>query len=224
MLRASRWQATSGDCQFDTPAWVPVRAETAENAANRGVTRLACGLRWSAGMTKPSFERDLEVELPRLRAQAQRLCRNESDALDLVQDTLVRALRYAESFETGTNLHAWLAQIQRSIFVSRYRRSRRERSALERLALDPCAWPQGELSMPTASLGARTAGALAALPDPFRRVVELVDLGGLEYIDAARALAVPVGTVMSRLYRGRRILAAQLEDREQRPEAPRRAA
>jgi RNA polymerase sigma-70 factor, ECF subfamily len=167
---------------------------------------------------------ELESELPRLRAQARHLCGSEVDALDLVQDTLLRALVYEDSFERGTNLRAWLSQILRSIFVSRYRRSKRERRALERLSSDPCGWPQREVSLMGPSLGGRTAVALAALPDPFRRVVELVDLGGLEYVDAARALAVPVGTVMSRLYRGRRILAARLEDREQRPEVPRRAA
>ena len=178
----------------------------------------------SACMTKVMLEREFGAELPRLRAQARRLCRNESDALDLVQDTLLRALVYAETFESGTNLHAWLAQIQRSIFVSRYRRARRERRALERLTFDPCAWPEREPAPAGPVLGTRAAVALAELPDAFRRVVELVDLGGLEYVDAARALAVPVGTVMSRLYRGRRILAARLEDREQRQEVPRRAA
>lgn len=175
-------------------------------------------------MTNAALQKDLEEELPRLRAQARRLCLSESDALDLVQDTVLRALVYADSFERGTNLRAWLAQILRTIFVSRYRRSKRERRALERLSSDPCGWPQREAMQGGASLGGRAAVALATLPDPFRRVVELVDLGGLEYVDAARALAVPVGTVMSRLYRGRRILAARLEDRELRAEAPRRAA
>jgi RNA polymerase sigma-70 factor, ECF subfamily len=176
-------------------------------------------------MTAPSALRtDLNAALPRLRAQARRLCRNDSDALDLVQDTFLRALSYESSFEPGTNLHAWLAQILRSIFISRYRRTKRERRALERLTFDPCGWPRKEPSGSGFGLGTRTETALAALPDPFRRVVELVDLGGLEYIDAARKLQVPVGTVMSRLYRGRRILAARLEDREQRQDAPRRAA
>jgi RNA polymerase sigma-70 factor (ECF subfamily) len=171
-----------------------------------------------------ALRNDLDAELPRLRAQARHLCRSDSDALDLVQDTLVRALVYERSFEPGTNLRAWLSQILRSVFVSRYRRSKRERRALERLTHDPVSWPHHEPALTLAPLGARTRIALAELPDSFRRVVELVDLGGLEYIDAARELAVPVGTVMSRLYRGRRILAARLEDREQRPEVPRRAA
>jgi RNA polymerase sigma-70 factor (ECF subfamily) len=176
-------------------------------------------------MNAPSALRsDLNSALPRLRAHARRLCRNEQDAQDLVQDTVVRALSYESSFERGTNLNAWLAQILRSIFISRYRREKRERRAIDRLAFDPCGWPHRDSSHVGARLGARTEVALAELPDAFRRVVELVDLGGLEYVDAARTLSVPVGTVMSRLYRGRRILAARLEDREQRPDAPRRAA
>lgn len=167
---------------------------------------------------------DLEAALPRLRSQARRLCRNESDALDLVQDTLLRAIAYERTFEPGTNLNAWLAQIQRSIFVSRYRRAKRERRALERLAHDSSTFPHNDASVVGSGLGKRTELALRELPDAFRRVVELVDLGGLEYVDAARALEVPVGTVMSRLYRGRRILAARLEDRELAPVVPRRAA
>jgi RNA polymerase sigma-70 factor (ECF subfamily) len=176
-------------------------------------------------MDAPSALRnDLNGALPRLRAHARRLCRNESDASDLVQDTLVRALAYEQSFEPGTNLGAWLAQILHSIFVSRYRRKTRERRALERLTHDPCSWPHRDARATGVRLGRRTEIALRELPDAFRRVVELVDLGGLEYVDAARTLEVPVGTIMSRLYRGRRILAERLEDRELYRDVPRRAA
>jgi RNA polymerase sigma-70 factor (ECF subfamily) len=157
----------------------------------------------------------LAAELPRLRAQAKRLCFRESDAADLVQETALRALSYEHRFEPGTNLHAWLSQILRSVFVSRYRRTKREQRALERLGSDPFAWPHREPLPEAPRLGARVSEALAELPAPFRSVVELVDLGGREYLDAASELHVPVGTVMSRLYRGRRILAERLADREQ---------
>lgn len=167
---------------------------------------------------------DLQTELPRLRLRARRLCRSESDAADLVHDTVVRALVYEQSFVPGTNLGAWLGMILQSLFVSRYRRSKRERRALERLRFDPCGWPQRDAGRTKQPLGTRTETALAELPPPFRRAVELVDLAGFEYVDAARALDVPVGTVMSRLYRGRRLLAARLTDREQSVDAPRRAA
>lgn len=151
------------------------------------------------------------AELPRLRAHARRLCTREADAADLVQDTLLRALVYEHRFEQGSNLRAWLRQIQLSIFVSRYRRGRREKRALERLALDPCSWVHPEESGTQSTLGHGLELALRALPEGFRRVVELVDLEGLEYRDAAQALGVPVGTVMSRLHRARKLLGHRLE-------------
>jgi RNA polymerase sigma-70 factor (ECF subfamily) len=155
---------------------------------------------------------DLLTELPRLRAQARRLCAHESDAQDLVQDTVLRALDYEASFTPGTNLRAWLLQIQRSVFVSRYRRRGRERRALDSLAADPCSWPHHDAPPAMSVLTMTTQGALEHLPDPFRQVVELVDLGGLEYRDAAQTLEVPLGTVMSRLHRARRLLATRLAD------------
>jgi len=154
----------------------------------------------------------IEPELPRLRAHARRLCKNDSDAGDLVQDTVLRALDYETHFTEGSNLRAWLQQILRSVFISRYRRSGRERRALDRLAHDPCAWTRRDAAPTMSRLTATAQGALSGLPEPFRHVVELVDLAGYEYRDAAQALAVPVGTVMSRLHRARRVLAQQLTD------------
>jgi DNA-directed RNA polymerase specialized sigma24 family protein len=118
----------------------------------------------------------LAAELPRLRAHARRLCGCEADASDLVQDTLLRAIVYEARFERGSNLRAWLRQIQLSIFVSRYRRGRREKRALEKLAFDPCSWIRPEEKSPPATLGHGLELALRALPEGFRRVVELVDL------------------------------------------------
>lgn len=169
-----------------------------------------------------TFRRDLAVQLPRLQTQALRFCVSESDALDLVQDTLLRATRYETSFTPGTNLRAWLLQILRSVFISRYRRRGRERRALEAMALDPCAWPHRDPTPAMESLPVTAARALAALPPHFRNVVELVDLGGLEYRDAAATLGVPVGTVMSRLHRARKLLAERLSD-DTRPRAGNRS-
>jgi RNA polymerase sigma-70 factor, ECF subfamily len=166
----------------------------------------------------------LDAEIPRLRAQARRLCRREADALDLVQDTLLRALVYEHRFEHGTNLHAWLRQIQLSIFVSRYRRGRREKRALEKLAFDPCSWVHPEEVGTESTLGQGLEIALRALPEGFRRVVELVDLEGLEYRDAAQALTIPVGTVMSRLHRARKLLAERLQHPAPHTEPVRNAA
>jgi RNA polymerase sigma-70 factor (ECF subfamily) len=151
--------------------------------------------------------------LPRLHAQARRLCARESDARDLVQDTVLRALVCEHQFEAGSNLRAWLRQIQLSVFVSRYRRGRREKKALEQLAFDPCSWVQGESPSPATPIGAGVLVSLASLPEGFRRVVELVDLGGYEYRDAAETLGIPIGTVMSRLHRARRLLGDKLGEK-----------
>lgn len=161
---------------------------------------------------RPTFAPSLalDAELPRLHAHARRLCAREADAHDLVQDTLLRALVYEHRFEQGSNLRAWLRQIQLSIFVSRYRRGRREKRALERLAFDPCSWVHPEETTAQSTLGHGLEVALRELPEGFRRVVELVDLQGLEYRDAAQALSIPIGTVMSRLHRARRLLGDRL--------------
>jgi RNA polymerase sigma-70 factor (ECF subfamily) len=159
------------------------------------------------------LRRDLELELPRLRARARRLCGNDADAADLVQDTVMRALSYEASFVSGTNLGAWLMRIQETVFLSRCRRSGRGRRALLALSVDPCAWPQREAQAPSAGLTSAATRALRTLPDGFRKVVELVDLHDFEYRDAAAELGVPIGTVMSRLHRGRRLLRAGLGEK-----------
>jgi len=166
----------------------------------------------------------IEPELPRLRAQARRLCKNDSDASDLVQDTVLRALTFEAQFVVGSSLRAWLQQIQRSVFISRYRRSCRERRALDRLAHDPCAWTRRDAPPVMSRLTANAEVALSGLPETFRHVVELVDLAGYEYRDAAQALDVPLGTVMSRLHRARRVLAQQLTDTQVEAASPKRAA
>jgi RNA polymerase sigma-70 factor (ECF subfamily) len=156
---------------------------------------------------------------PELKARAFRLCGERSAADDLVQDTIERALRFADQYERGTNLRAWALQILFSVFVTRWRRRRRERNALASLASDPCAWttPAG-FAAPNAgerALTRSTQQKLAALPEGFREVVVMVDLQSRSYREAARELGVPVGTVMSRLHRGRKLLAAQMaSDRE----------
>jgi RNA polymerase sigma-70 factor (ECF subfamily) len=132
---------------------------------------------------------------------------------DLVQDAVERALRFASQYEPGTNLRAWAHQILFSVFVTRYRRVRRERNALRILVSDPCAWTAPEPFAPPGAevaLTPSTRRRLEALPRGFRDVIELVDLGQQSYREAATRLGVPVGTVMSRLHRGRRMLAEQL--------------
>jgi RNA polymerase sigma-70 factor (ECF subfamily) len=155
--------------------------------------------------------------VPDLRIRALRLAANRATADDLVQDTIERALRFAAQYVPGTNLRAWAQQILFSVFITRYRRSRRERSALRDLSSDPCAWTLPEpFAAPDAdvALTRSTRERLDALPIGFRAVIELVDLGEQSYRDAAETLGVPVGTVMSRLHRGRRLLAEQFANQE----------
>ncbi|HEX4446267.1 MAG TPA: RNA polymerase sigma factor [Polyangiaceae bacterium] len=153
--------------------------------------------------------------VPRLRTRALRLCGDVAVADDIVQDTLERALRFSSQYERGTNLAAWAYQVLFSVFVTRWRRGRRERKALARLASDPCAWTvPASFAAPDVGNGAMTSATrrtLATLPAGFLAVVILVDLEQRSYQDAAAALGVPVGTVMSRLHRGRKLLASKFE-------------
>jgi RNA polymerase sigma-70 factor (ECF subfamily) len=161
------------------------------------------------------FRDELVRQLPALRARALKLCLSRTDAQDLVQDTVERAMRFSSSYEPGTNLRAWLQQVLFSVFVTRCRRSRRERRALEHLTRDPCAWTRPEAEPAMRTLSPRVESAVAELPQHFESVVRMVDLGELSYKEAAARLGVPVGTVMSRLFRGRKLLASVLaEDRQ----------
>jgi RNA polymerase sigma-70 factor (ECF subfamily) len=162
---------------------------------------------------KKQLEAGLVELIPELRGRACRLCGDATTADDVVQDTIERALKFATQYERGTNLRAWVYQILFSVFVTRYRRSRREKNALRVLSSDPCAWTIPEhFTSPdvAASLTSKTQGTLDSLPETFRTVLKLVDLDELTYREAANELGVPVGTVMSRLHRGRKLLATQL--------------
>jgi RNA polymerase sigma-70 factor (ECF subfamily) len=165
----------------------------------------------------PSQERSLKLGLaallPDLRGRAMRLCADRTLSDDLVQDTIERALRFAGQYEQGTNLRAWAYQILFSVFITRYRRAGRERKALRILASDPHAWTQPVRFAPPDACGTftkATARAVDSLPAGFRSVVMLVDVGQRSYREAALELGLPVGTVMSRLHRGRKLLASRL--------------
>ncbi|MCA9593488.1 MAG: RNA polymerase sigma factor [Myxococcales bacterium] len=166
--------------------------------------------------TRP-FRDELTLHLPSLHARALKLCLNATEAQDLVQDTVERALRFESSYQPGTNLRAWAQQVLFSVFVTRCRKNRRERRALEVLTTDPCAWTRPDASPAMVALSPRVERAISELPEAFESVVRLVDLAELSYKDAAERLGIPVGTVMSRLFRGRRLLAAVLDNE---PAAP----
>lgn len=163
--------------------------------------------------TPNEFRRGLATLTPELRGRALRLAKDGTLAEDLVQDALVRALKFEAQYRTGTNLRAWAYQILFSVFVTRYRRARRERNALRHLSTDLGAWTHNDaFGSPedVAPLTRATTQRLSALPVGFREVIEKVDLGDATYREAATELGLPLGTVMSRLHRGRRMLAESM--------------
>ena len=163
----------------------------------------------SPGTRSVVFRTELVKYVPELRGRALRLTRSPAGADDLVQDCIERSLKFEDAYEKGTNLRAWLHQVLFSIFVSRYRRSRRERKVLEQLTTDPLAWTKrSPYRAPDADapLTDRTERKLSQLPEGFQSVIRKVDLEERSYRDAAIELKLPLGTVMSRLHRGRKLL------------------
>lgn len=155
----------------------------------------------------------LAALMPEMYARALKLSRSPSRADDIVQETMLRALRFETQYRAGTNLKAWVGQVLMSVFLTDCRKSKRERRALDNLLHDPCAWTKSDAPTTMRSLSKTPARALAKLPDGYRSAVQLVDIDELSYREAADSLGVPVGTIMSRLHRGRKLLAEQLDPR-----------
>jgi len=152
---------------------------------------------------------------PSLRRVARRLTRDDDEAEDLLQETAVRAHRFADRFREGTSMRAWLHRILRNTFASRYRKRRREREVIERAHIEGALAESRALAIEeprvvAASLSDEVTRALEALPPEFRAVLTLVIVDGLSYREAADALGCPIGTVMSRLHRARAAMLAAL--------------
>jgi RNA polymerase sigma-70 factor (ECF subfamily) len=143
-----------------------------------------------------------------------RMTGNPDDAEDLVHDTMVRALEHRGSFTPGTDMRAWLARIMKNHFLNGRGRDRvRRRLAESPVAEDVSVLWTGRVPGPEEeAVRSRVRRAVAALPDPYGEAVSQVDLRGLRYREAAEASGVPIGTVMSRLHRGRRSLAQALDE------------
>ena len=164
-----------------------------------------------------------QVALPHLDAlygTALRLTHNERDAEDLVQDTVLRGFRFFHRFERGTNAKAWLFKILTNVFANRYRKRQRERAVLEEVeAAESVSLfsekQQAQSRDPESALIGRLLSdhvkeALRGLPEDFRLAVILADLEDFSYREIADVMECPVGTVMSRIYRGRRLLQRRL--------------
>ncbi len=174
---------------------------------------------------KPSDKRRFHAEaLPHssaLYGSAMRLTRSPADASDLVQETMMKAWRSFDTFEAGTNCKAWLFRILTNTFINKYRRRVKEKEILEgthrlsvehelvhlpgkRATLDPAGM------IADAGLADEVLAALQEVPVDFRTAVILSDIEGFSYKEVADIVGIPVGTVMSRLFRGRRLLQDRL--------------
>ncbi len=152
---------------------------------------------------------------------ARRLVSSREEAEDLVQETYARAFRSWRSFQHGTNLRAWLFRILTNLNIDRGRREQRS-PTLEPIEegdyylynrLEDTGVPQAEEQIVERLSQDGVVEALASVPHDFRDVLVLVDIGDFSYKDAAQILDIPVGTVMSRLHRGRRVLKHELAER-----------
>lgn len=154
-----------------------------------------------------SVRSDLVQHIPRLRRYARALTRDAVQADDLVQDTLERALRKLDLWRPESDLRAWLFTMMHNLFVNRVRAAAPAESSLDEAMDTPVAG--GQMS----ALGLRDiAAGLADLPDDQREVILLVGLEQFGYAEAAQILGVPLGTVMSRLSRGRERMRQRLAD------------
>jgi len=170
---------------------------------------------------RKEFEAMAMPHLDALYSTALRLCRNTGDAEDLVQDAMVKAYRFFDRFEAGSNGRAWLYKVMVNLFYNRYRHDRRERRTADdaevgehhgRFMSDSSVRalrdPEGDLL--DRMTRQDVARALESLPADFRAVVVLSDMEGFLYREIAEILDCPIGTVMSRLFRGRRLLRGLL--------------
>ncbi len=171
------------------------------------------------------FAEDTEEFMGSLYSAALRMTRNPSEAEDLVQETYLKAYRAYDSFKAGTNLKAWLYRILTNTFINAYRARRRhpEETELEEVEDFYLFHRLGGLEAAAAGRSAEdevlesitddeVKAAIESLPESFRMAVLLADVEGFSYKEIAEIMDVPIGTVMSRLHRGRRALQKALHD------------
>jgi RNA polymerase sigma-70 factor (ECF subfamily) len=168
------------------------------------------------------FAREALSYVDSLYGTALRLTRRPADAEDLVQDTYLKAFRSSGQFKRGTNLKAWLFTILHNTFKNVLRHDGRnpvdvDSEVVEQAAGDAAQEPTPEQILTRATLDADLQAALDDLPEAFRQAVWLRDVEELTYAEIAEVLDVPVGTVMSRISRGRRALYERLAGRRVRP-------
>jgi RNA polymerase sigma-70 factor (ECF subfamily) len=169
------------------------------------------------------FETLLRPLLDGLYGAALRMTRHHDDAEDLVQDTVLKAYRFFHRFERGTNFRAWLLRVMTNLYINRYRKAEKRGEQIDLDAVEDAGiwaklWEQSgshragdpEEQVLAKLDAAMISAAIDSLPAEFRLVVTLSDLGGLSYEEIVEATRLPMGTVKSRLYRGRKQIQKQL--------------
>ena len=172
-----------------------------------------------------AFQEEAVPHLDALYGTALRMTKDEQDAEDLVQEAMLKAYRYFDKYENGTNCKAWLFKIMTNTFINRYRKSKKRKEylvdddyrPLQERAEAPEQHPfvdeiDDEDQMYHKMFGDEVKSALENIPVDFRMVVLLADLQDFAYKEIAEIMDCPIGTVMSRLYRGRRMLQAELAE------------
>ena len=168
-----------------------------------------------------NFERDAMEYAPQLYSAALRMTRNAADAEDVVQETYLKAYRAYDSFEEGTNLKAWLYRILTNTYINKYRKAQRRPTEVElgelqdmylfrRMGEQSGATESAESTALDAFVDQDIIDAIESLPENFRLPVIYADVEGFSYKEIAEILDVPIGTVMSRLHRGRKALQRKL--------------
>jgi RNA polymerase sigma-70 factor (ECF subfamily) len=172
-----------------------------------------------------NFESDAMQFAPQLYSAAMRMTRNPADAEDLVQETFLKAYRAYHTFEEGTNLKAWLYRILTNTYINKYRKDSRRPSEVDLGAVEDLYLYRNIGSEESAEAARSTEErvldglvesdikkAVEDLPENFRLPVLLADLAGFSYKEIADILDIPIGTVMSRLHRGRKAMEKSLWD------------
>ncbi|MDX1586816.1 sigma-70 family RNA polymerase sigma factor [Balneolaceae bacterium YR4-1] len=167
------------------------------------------------------FEEEIIPHLDAMYNFALRLTSDPNDAEDLVQDTIVKAFRFFSSYEKGTNAKAWLFRILKNSYINNYRKKSKQpnqvdydevSSFYETIRADRTDTSDLEDRMFRELIDDDISNALEELPEDFRTVVLLCDVEGFTYEEIANMLDVPIGTIRSRLHRGRNLLKAELMD------------
>ncbi len=152
---------------------------------------------------------------------ALKLTGNENDAEDLVQDTIVKAFRFFSSYEKGTNAKGWLFRIMKNSYINSYRKSARQPPSVDYDEIEPyyetirseqSNTTDLESNMYGEMMGDNISAALSKLPEDFRTVVLLCDVEGFSYEEVSNMMDVPIGTIRSRLHRGRGLLKVELAE------------